>query len=35
MESLLDDIESGKIKDWKNVLLEMVKKVIPSFVPKS
>jgi DNA topoisomerase-1 len=35
MESLLDDIESGKIRDWKNVLLEMVKKVIPSFVPKS
>ena len=35
MESLLDDIENGKIKDWKNVLLEMVKKVIPSFVPKS
>jgi len=35
MESLLDDIESGKIKDWKNVLLEMVRKVIPSFVPKS
>ncbi len=35
MESLLDDIESGKIKDWKSVLIEMVRKVIPSFVPRA
>jgi DNA topoisomerase-1 len=30
MESLLDDIENGKNENWKGVLIEMVKKIIPN-----